>query len=81
MFHLTDALAIDMSDGYCYKILYMAVRPPEPTATVQVNFRVSPEMAAQLRAIAEAEERSISTVLRRLIRERIDRDERKREAA
>lgn len=50
----------------------MAEQAPPSAEYVQCNVRLPSDMAAQLRVIAEAEERSVSGVLRHLIRQRIE---------
>jgi len=47
---------------------------PEPAEMVSLSVRVTPDMAAALKEIADREDRPIAAELRRMIRERIDRD-------
>jgi len=48
---------------------------PEPAEMVSLSVRVTPDMAAALKEIADREDRPIAAELRRMIRERIDRDQ------
>ena len=54
---------------------------PEPAEMVSLSVRVTPDMAAALKEIADREDRPIAAELRRMIRERIDRDQATRPAA
>mgnify|MGYP001077743239 CR=1 FL=1 len=54
---------------------------PEPAEMVSLSVRVTPDMAAALKEIADREDRPIAAELRRMIRERIDRDHASRPAA
>ena len=53
----------------------MNVTQPEPGDLVSLSVRVTPAMAAALKEIADREDRPIAAELRRMIRERIDRDQ------
>ena len=48
--------------------------PNAPDDLVSLSVRVTPAMAAALKEIADREDRPIAAELRRMIRERIDRD-------
>ena len=54
---------------------------PEPAEMVSLSVRVTPDMAAALKEIADREDRPNAAELRRMIRERIDRDHASRPAA
>ena len=59
----------------------MNATQPEPGDLVSLSVRVTPAMAAALKEIADREDRPIAAELRRMIRERIDRDHASRPAA